>query len=114
MERYVEDLLTGRVKGEDLVIRRRLSKSPENYKWETLQAIAAKQLKAMGAQLNAGENVEYIILNADHKLPNNKVKTVALTSPHTGYDGAKYVKLLLSSAFDLLSPFNLTREQMIR
>lgn len=109
MERYVEDLLTGRVKGEDLVIIRRLSKSPENYKWETLQAIAAKQLKAMGAQLNAGENVEYIILNADHKLPNNKVKTVALTSPHTGYDGAKYVKLLLSSAFDLLSPFNLPR-----
>jgi len=105
LEKYVRLLRSGRAKLDDLIVRKQLSRYPDGYKHNVLQAIAAKQLKAEGVNVSAGQTVSYIITDAGNRQPENRVITLELSGSEVRYDVHKYVELLLSSAVNVLGPF---------
>ncbi|MFX0060160.1 MAG: DNA polymerase domain-containing protein, partial [Candidatus Heimdallarchaeota archaeon] len=91
---YVNKVQGGNVSKDDLTIRQRISRRPSQYKVNSYQAVAAKQLERSGAMATPGKNVRYIILNADAD-PDFPEKKVILAdfydSKKHEYDKKKYV-----------------------
>jgi len=104
LEGYVSLLKAGRVLIEDLVIEKRLSKMPNEYSNQVLQAIVAKPLIREGREIHAGQHVSYIITRSKSSIPENRALAVELAHQNTKYDLEKYVELLNSSAMNLLPP----------
>jgi len=104
---YVERVYSGKVSRDDLTIKQKISRSPNQYKVNTYQAVAARQLERSGIIASAGKNVRYIILNADAD-PNFPEKKVILSDLYDEkkheYDRKKYVELL-KRAFENIFPF---------
>ncbi len=104
---YVERVYSGKVSREELTIRQRISRRPNQYKVNSYQAVAARQLERSGVVASAGKNVRYIILNADAN-PDFPEKKVILSDLFDAkkheYDRRKYVELL-KRAFENIFPF---------
>jgi DNA polymerase-2 len=104
---YVERVYSGKVSRDELTIKQKLSRSPNQYKVNSYQAVAARQLERSGVIASAGKNVRYIILNADAD-PNFPEKKVILSALYDEkkheYDRKKYVELL-KRAFENIFPF---------
>ncbi len=104
---YINKIESGKISREELTIRQRISRKPSNYKVNSYQAVAAKQLERSGEIASPGKNVRYIILNADAD-PDFPEKKVVLTELYDEkrhqYDKKKYVELL-KRAFENLFPF---------
>ena len=104
---YVEKTYSGRLTKDDLTIRQKISRKPSQYKVNSYQAVAARQLERSGIIASAGKNVRYIILNADAD-PNFPEKKVILSDLYNEkkheYDRKKYVELL-KRAFENIFPF---------
>jgi DNA polymerase I len=105
IKRYIHILKTGQTPIRKLVIRKRLSKKPKEYKHRVLQAIAASQLAKKDATPNPGESVSYIITNNKSKNPNSRILPLKLIESNHNYDAEAYVKLLLSAVETILKPF---------
>jgi len=103
---YVERVYSGEVSRDELTIKQKISRSPNQYKVNSYQAIAARQLERSGVVVSAGKNVRYIILNAEAD-PNFPEKKVILSDFYDGkkheYDRKKYVELL-KRAFENIFP----------
>ena len=105
--RYVDKIETGEVSREELTIRQRISRKPSQYKVNSYQAVAARQLERSGVVVNPGKNVRYIILNADADpaFPEKKVILSDLYDEKKHqYDKKKYIELL-KRAFENIFPF---------
>jgi DNA polymerase-2 len=104
---YVEKVYSGKLTRDELTIRQRISRRPSQYKVNSYQAVAARQLERSGVIASAGKNVQYIILNADAN-PNFPEKKVILSDLYDEkkheYDRKKYVELL-KRAFENIFPF---------
>ncbi|MFX1502289.1 MAG: hypothetical protein ACFFDH_15110, partial [Promethearchaeota archaeon] len=98
----------GKVSRDELTIKQKISRSPNQYKVNSYQAVAARQLERSGVVASAGINVRYIILNADAN-PNFPEKKVILSDLYDDkkheYDRKKYVELL-KRAFENIFPFD--------
>jgi DNA polymerase-2 len=103
-ERYQERLRDGSVPAEELVIRKRLTKAPASYQKNSSTAIAARQLDRAGVKLRPGENIEYIITDADSSLIDDRVRAWTLWEGWRGYDVAAYAKAL-KKAFEPAAHF---------
>jgi DNA polymerase-2 len=103
-ERYQERLRDGSVAAEELVIRKRLTKAPAHYQKNSLTAIAARQLHRAGVQLRPGENIEFIITDADSSLPDDRVRAWTLWEGWRGYDVEAYAQAL-EKAFEPAAHF---------
>jgi DNA polymerase-2 len=103
-ERYQERLRGGSVAAEELVIRKRLTKAPGNYQKNSSTAIAARQLDRVGVKLRPGENIEYIITDADSSLIDDRVRAWTLWEGWRGYDVEAYGKAL-AKAFEPAAHF---------
>ncbi|MFW9827061.1 MAG: DNA polymerase domain-containing protein [Candidatus Thorarchaeota archaeon] len=107
LNEYVERTYSGKLSKDDLTIRQKISRKPSQYKVNSYQAVAAKQLERSGVIASAGKNVRYIILNADAD-PNFPEKKVILSDLYDErkheYDRKKYVELL-KRAFENIFPF---------
>jgi DNA polymerase elongation subunit (family B) len=104
---YVDKIETGSISKEELTIKQRISRVPSQYKVNSYQAIAARQLEKSGVMATPGKNVFYIILNAeaDPDFPDNKIILSHLYDEKKHhYDKKKYVELL-QRAFENLFPF---------
>ena len=101
LERYLARLETGSVSLEELVISRRLTRSPQAYKHASATAIAAKQLDRVGVRLRPGETLQYIITSAEAALPDDRVRAFTLWEGWRGYDVKKYQEALC----DAFKPF---------
>ncbi len=105
---YVERVYSGKVSRDELTIKQKISRSPNQYKVNSYQAVAARQLERSGIIASAGKNVRYIILNADAD-PNFPEKKVILSDLYDEkkheYDRKKYVELL-KRAFENIFPFD--------
>jgi len=104
---YVDKIETGEVSREELTIRQRISRKPSQYKVNSYQAVAARQLERSGVVVTPGKNVRYIILNADAdpEFPEKKVILSDLYDEKKHqYDRKKYVELL-KRAFENIFPF---------
>ncbi len=104
---YVDRVYSGLVSRDELTIRQKISRKPSQYKVNSYQAVAARQLERSGFVASAGKNVRYIILNADAD-PNFPEKKVILSDLYADtrheYDRKKYVELL-KRAFENIFPF---------
>jgi len=103
-ERYQERLRDGSVAAEELVIRKRLTKAPGNYQKNSSTAIAARQLDRAGVKLRPGENIEFIITDADSSLIDDRVRAWTLWEGWRGYDVEAYGKAL-EKAFEPAAHF---------
>lgn len=92
--RCEEKLATGDVAIEDLIISKRITREPRDYKKASLTAIAAQQLFGNGVKLRPGQNIEYIITAIRSKVPNDRVRAYALWEGWHGYDREKYTAML--------------------
>jgi len=103
---YVDRIESGKVSREELTIKQRISRRPDQYKVNSYQAIAARQLERSGVIVSAGKNVFYIILNAnaDPQFPEKKVILSDLYDEKKHqYDKKKYIELL-KRAFENIFP----------
>ncbi len=103
---YCARIDSGDVSPDELTIVNRISKRPEEYKVNSYQAVAARQLKRMGVQIEPGQKVNYILRNTTAKKPE---KRVVLRSEfernNKMYDKEKY-KELLKRSFENVIPFD--------
>ncbi len=114
---YIDKIEMGKISREELTIRQRVSRKPSQYKVNSYQAVAARQLERSGVVVTPGKNVRYIILNADAnpEFPENKVILSNLYDEKKHqYDKKKYVELL-KRAFENIFPFEFPElEEMVK
>ena len=102
LRRYQESLSEGSVAIEDLIVSKRLTREPREYRKANQIAIAAQQLFGRGVRLRPGQTVEYIITDAGNRVANDRVRAYALWDGWFGYDRRKYAELL-REAFEPLA-----------
>jgi DNA polymerase elongation subunit (family B) len=100
------------VRTSDLVIRKRLSKSPSGYTHNVLQAIAAKQLEKAGFQVHAGQTVQYVITKVKSKRPSQRIIVTQLLNGDTEYDAQEYLNMLFSAAETLFGVFGYNKNRI--
>ena len=108
LARYLARLEAGSVNLEELVINRRLTRAPHDYKQASATAIAAKQLERAGVKLRPGETLQYIITDAQAELPDDRVRAWTLWEGWHGYDVKKYQEAL-HDAFEAFEHFVVSR-----
>lgn len=101
---YLIYIIEGRAMPEELVIRKRLSQDPENYKVSNLNAIVSRKLISRGIKLHPGEEIEYIITRSDSKIEEERAQPFGFFDGCTGYDIKKYCEILEKSTKYLLLP----------
>jgi len=105
---YAVKLVEGRVGVQELLVTKRLSRSPSCYNHDVFQAIAARQLEKAGFDVHPGQTVQYLIINANSRWANERVAAVQLLKPNTHYDAEEYVKMLFYAGETLLGVFGYT------
>ncbi len=101
----VGDVRAGRMHAADLTIRRHLSKDPAAYTVATPLAVAAGQLGARGAKLEAGEMVAYV-------LGESRAWAAQVFPEGEPYDAAAYEQEALRAAATVLGPFGWGLERL--
>lgn len=109
LTRYLARLETGSVPLEDLVISRRLTRSPDQYKHASATAIAARQLDRAGVRLRPGETLQYILTDTGAKFADDRVRAWTMWEGWHGYDVEKY-REALREAFAPLEHFAVIRQ----
>jgi DNA polymerase elongation subunit (family B) len=99
---YSLTLKEGQVKAEELTIGKRISQEPNDYKVDSLTALAAQQLEDFGIPIHPGEKVRYVIKDAEAKDKAERVRSFPLVGPDDTYDVKKYLELLLKATEELL------------
>jgi DNA polymerase elongation subunit (family B) len=105
---YAAKLVEGRVDVQELLVTKRLSKSPSCYNHDVFQAVAARQLEKASFDVHPGQTVQYLIINAKSKWANERVAAVQLLKPNAHYDAEEYVKMLFYAGETLLGVFGYT------
>lgn len=103
VRRYEDRLSNGEVAVEDLIISKRLTREPREYKKGSHTAIAAQQLFGRGVRLRPGQTIEYIITDASSRILNDRVRAFSLWEGFYGYDRSKYRSLLRDAFVPFLS-----------
>jgi DNA polymerase elongation subunit (family B) len=104
VKNYRQRLLNGEVSVWDLIVTKRLSKHPREYKQKVSQVIAAEQLMKEGAEVHAGKNIRFLFTDAEDKRYERRVKAEELIEKSASPDVKKYLLLLYAAAASLLSP----------
>jgi DNA polymerase elongation subunit (family B) len=105
LKEYASKLISGQISVGDLLISKRLSKHPSDYMHDVFQAIAARQLLTAGFDVYPGQTVQYLIVDAENRSPNKRVKAAQLLNAKQKYDIAKYLEMLLEAGQTILGPF---------
>ena len=95
--RYEESLADVSAAIEDLIVSKRITRSPRDYQKAGSTAIAAQQLFGSGVKLRPGQNIEYVITDSQSQVPNDRVRAYALWEGWHGYDRKKYRSMLLEA-----------------
>ncbi len=107
--RYEESVADGSVAIEDLIVSKRITRSPREHEKAGATAIAAQQLYGAGVKLRPGQCIEYVITNSKSKVSNDRVRAYALWEGWHGYDRKKYRAMLLE-AFEPFDRFLFDRD----
>jgi len=109
---YGEKLLRGDVSVEELLVSKRLSKHPQDYSHDVFQAVAAKQLLVAGFDVYPGQTVRYLIVDAENRSPNSRVKAAELLNGRQRFDAQKYLEMLLEAGETLFGVFGYDLERI--
>ena len=112
-EQHAKMLENHEVPAFELLVRKRLSKDPENYSSQRLLSVgAANQLEMGGRKLRAGQCVSYVITNyASRGKRTAPEELVGETSNE--YDSERYIELLADCCATVLEPFGVTKEMLL-
>ena len=91
---YAEQLVSGDVAIESLIVSKRITKEPRDYTKAGSTAIAAQQLFGSGVKLRPGQSIEYVITDSRSNVPNDRVRAYALWEGWHSYDRKKYLEML--------------------
>jgi DNA polymerase I len=100
---YRQRLLEGEVPVWDLMVTKRLSKNPKQYRQHVSQSIAAEQLIKEGSEVHAGNNMTFIFTDSKCKSYQRRVLASHLVEKGVNADKKKYLCLLYESAANILS-----------
>jgi DNA polymerase I len=114
LSEYTAKIVSKQVSIQDLLVTKRLSKSPSGYSNDVFQAIAAKQLEKAGFEVSAGQTVRYLIVDSKSRTVKKRVLAAELLKPKTRYDAQKYLDMLISAGETLLEVFGYTKENIRR
>ena len=89
---------------EELLLERRTSREAEEYRGNAMTAVAARQARAAGYALHAGEAVRYLVIDHANPDPNSRLRLAALLRDDDGYDIAFYTAQVREAALTLLAP----------
>lgn len=103
--RELDRLRAGQVPLRELVLTYHLSRDPSEYKSETLNAVAARQLYECGVELHPGECLQYVITDYEADLGYDRARAWELTNGSTFYDAERYTELLLRAVETVFAPF---------
>ena len=95
-------LKDGQARTESLVIQKTISQEPNDYKVDSLIALAAQQLEDSGIPIHPGEKVNYVIKDAQSKNKGERVKPFSLMGPDDTYDVGKYLEMLAKATEEIL------------
>jgi len=112
LREYATKLISNQIGIQDLLITKRLSKSPSGYAHDVFQAVAAKQLEKAGFEVSAGQTVRYLIVDSKSRTVNNRVLAAELLKPKTCHDVQKYLDMLISAGETLLGVFGYTKSKI--
>lgn len=102
---YLHELRQGRADPQDLVIRRRVQKSVDEYRNNNLNALVTRDLANHGMRVQPGEIIEFVILDQNGTRNPQKAKSLLTYRPEDGYDVEKYTEMLLKAVETLLGSF---------
>jgi DNA polymerase I len=107
LEEYVSRVREGKVDIEDLVIEKKITRNPEDYKSSNRSAEAAKRMKRRGINIRAGQKVRYVV--RDQK---SRPRVLLDFEEVDRYDREFYVEQLESAAESILSPFGIEKNRV--
>lgn len=114
LEEALVRLRSTEVEAAELVVTNTLSQEVNEYRHNTVQTITARALDRHGARLHPGEAVQFIITNADAKIPEDRVRPYALLGADWNYDTEAYATLLLRAAATTLELFGYSEDRLRR
>lgn len=94
----------GEIRAADLAITTTISRTPDDYRSNAAVAVAARQMARAGVLLHPGERIQYIITDADARLPDDRVRPLGLLGPDWSCDADYYTGLLLRATETILGP----------
>jgi DNA polymerase II len=109
---YLNELRSGRVDPRELVIRRRVQKDAGEYEGNNLNALVVRELAQFGIAIQAGEMIEFVIIDQSGTHEPQKAKSLLTYQYWDGYDIEKYSELLLRAVETLLLPFGYSVEAL--
>jgi DNA polymerase elongation subunit (family B) len=105
LDRYVEEVRSGSVSRDRLVMRRSVSRRLEEYVQFNDSVAALRQLHDRGFELQPGQSVEYLITDSKSGSSWQRVRAAPFLDGDERYDAERYVDFTLRGAAELLSPF---------
>jgi DNA polymerase elongation subunit (family B) len=106
------ELRSQQVDYRDLALTYRLTRDPQEYRHNTLNAVVARQLSQRGVSLHPGESIRYVITDAKARDSHARARPVDLMDSSCGYDVEKYAELLLRAMATILQPAGLDQAQI--
>lgn len=108
----IDRLRAGQVPMQDLVLTYRLSRDPQSYRMDTLNAIVARELAGRGVTLQPGESVRYVITDYEAAVPSDRARSSEFIDGSWGYDVERYTEILLRAVETLLSPLGVNHRML--
>ncbi|MGC8530080.1 MAG: DNA polymerase domain-containing protein [Leptospirillia bacterium] len=88
----------------NLVVTKRLSRAPQDYRKASLTAIVAQERLARGIPTDAGQKIRYIITGLSDPDPSSRARAFETFSPDHSWDHEAYADLLRQACAPLLEP----------
>jgi len=108
----VHCLRAGQVPLEELAFTYRLSREPQAYATNALNAIVARELAARGVPLDAGETIRYVITDCQANVPSDRARATEFLDGGWGYDVARYTEIVLRVAETILTPLGMNGKML--
>ncbi len=93
-ERWRDELRSGNVPCHLLLLSRRLTRKPSDYKVDSRTALAAREYERAGIRLHPGEKVSFLLKNVRDPLKETRVRAAPFIRPEDLYDAEAYTELL--------------------
>lgn len=104
LEEYISRVRNREIDLEDLIIEKKITRNPEDYKSTNRSAEAAKRMKRKGIDIRAGQKVRYIVRDQ-----NSRPRVLLDFEEIDRYDNEYYVEQLESAAESILRPFGVKK-----
>jgi len=112
LEEALVRLREGSVGPHDLALTATISQEPQGYRSNHPIALAARLMAKSGIRLHPGEAIQYVVVDADAKIREERVRPATLLGTDWTYDQDYYAELLVRAAETVLEPFGYTRERL--